>query len=118
MSRRNSLTRIGIAISLLLAGCDALDPDVTVEYRIEGNANQVLVTFRTNSLTDSQRSSTLPFGYEADFPQGAIVGIVAQSLDGQPRDISCVLRVEGEIRDQQSDSGTGVTVRCEGVSER
>ena len=118
MSRRNGLMRIGIAIPLLLAGCDELDPDVTVEYRIEGNANQVLVTFRTNSLTDSQRNATLPFGYEADFPQGAFVGIVAQSLDGQPRDISCVLRVEGEIRDQDSASGTGVSVVCEGTSER
>ena len=115
---RTNLARLGIAVSLLLAGCDELDPDVTVEYRIEGNANQVLVTYRTNSLTDSQRSATLPFGYEADFPQGAIVGIVAQSLDGQPRDISCVLRVEGEVRDQDSASGTGVSVACEGASER
>ena len=115
---RTNLARLGIAISLLLAGCDELDPDVTVEYRIEGNADNVLVTFRTASLTDAQRTASLPFGYEADFPQGAIVGIIAQSLDGQPRDLSCVLRVEGEIRDEDSGSGTGVSVSCEGTSNR
>jgi hypothetical protein len=118
MSRRRPCWIAGLFAVLQLAGCEVFDRDVRVVYRVEGTAAQVLVVYRTEAGFDTQRTAPLPVQYEGQYLIGHFIGITATSLDAEPRELTCEIRVEGRVVVTDAAEGTGATVTCASTAER
>lgn len=118
MKGRTALFKLGgLAGMLLLAGCEAFDTDVRVEYQVQSDAAQVGLLYKTEFGQDDRRVEAPPFAYRADFPKGVVVGIGAQSLDAEPRSVSCQLFIEGDLVDEDSAEGPNASVLCSAVTD-